>query len=131
MPTKQGFFVVKNRKKAPMAALNTKPLRVQIDARLVDGLDDLAKVRSVLAGKKITPAEIVAEALRAHFDIVPRLEQVGNVADLINRIGKLEANLSDQVERGFAALAEVEELKAENQMLNAAALYSHSFDSAE
>lgn len=107
-----------------MPAVNTKALRVQIDARLVDGLDDLVSIRSALAGKTITKAELVEEALKALFDIMPRLEQVGKVADLMTAVRKLEANLSDQIERGFAAMSEANELRQENEILNAAALYS-------
>lgn len=109
-----------------MARLGTKDFRCQIDARLVDALDALAAARSAIAGKKIDRAEIVEEAFEAYLNVVPRLQMLGEVGDLVARIAKMESKVSDQIERGFAALAKADELETENQVLNSAAAYSVS-----
>lgn len=107
-----------------MARIGTKDFRCQIDARLVDALDALAAARSAIAGKKIDRAEIVEEAFEAYLNVVPRLQMLGDVADLMARIEKLDSKVSDQIERGFAALAENADLRAEVETLNAADAYS-------
>ena len=130
-----GFVSTNLKKDSLMPAAGTKSLTVQISSRLVDSLEAFATARTVLSGKRVNKADILAEALEGYFNVGPRLEQLGDVADLINSVRKLEANLSDQIERGFKAMSAAKELREENEVLNAAALYSldtaHSFEDVE
>lgn len=122
------------------AAIGNADLRISIPRRLVQALDDFAKVRSRLDGKKVERAEIVAEALDAYFHAPSRMLKAGDVAELADQIRQLKAQVTDQIERGFAAMADADsvkkenktlvqenrELREENEVLNTPPLYSPS-----
>ncbi|MNE65669.1 hypothetical protein D3C80_1611730 [compost metagenome] len=82
----------------------------------------------------------MARALDAHFNASSRMLKAGDVAELAEQIRQMKAQVTDQIERGFAAMAKADsveadnrslvqenrELREENEILNTAPLYSPS-----
>ncbi len=127
------------------AAIANADLRISIPRRLVEALDDFAKLRSRIDGKKVERAEIVSEALDAYFHSASRLLAAADVAALADDMRKMKAQLSDQIERGFAAMADTDsakrevaalaqenaDLREENAVLNTASLYDTALPFAD